>query len=133
MNMMSLQSVFDHYTRSRSNGARGGDRPFHCIGNCASIGGEYAGTAIQLMKQRSADITRATFLKHCDLAGLDKELGYEKHPARGLTMAADFHIGYAKSTYRGVPCYYFTWSGFEYIFVDRQPDTDFDDLADDER
>lgn len=78
------------------------------------------GEAIEEMVDNSTDITRRTLTRHIawsDLLEIEKDLGYEDHPKRGLTMAGDWHVKYAKSTYQGQPCVYFTWSAIEYIFV----------------
>ena len=69
------------------------------------------------------DITRRTFLKHVDRRDLDDHadsMGYELHPSRGLTMAADWAITYHRSTFKGSRCYYFQWSGIEHLFVEKQ-------------
>lgn len=47
-----------------------------------------------------------------------KELGYDVGRERGgLRMSKDWAVSYAKSVYRGQPCYYFRWSAIEHIFV----------------
>ena len=77
------------------------------------------GPAIQDMVDRCIDVSRRTFLKHVDredLAALESALGYADHPSRGLTMAADWHVSYHRSKYRGRLCYYLRHSAIEYIF-----------------
>lgn len=67
------------------------------------------------------DITRATFLKSVnpdEMRDLEKQLGYERDPRRGLTMAKDYHVAYYKSTLRGCPAVYFVWSAIEHVFTD---------------
>jgi len=76
--------------------------------------------AINTMTDSARKITRRTFLSHVDrdeLAGVESGLGYELHPANGLTMAGDYHVGYFKSRYRGKPCVYFDWSRIEHVFI----------------
>lgn len=88
--------------------------------NCVSCPGSNAGEAIQAMVDAARDITRRTFLKHVyrnELIQIERDLGYEFHPKRGLTMASDWHVSYHKSVFRGVPCIYFRWSGIEHIFT----------------
>lgn len=88
------------------------------IGSCVSLGD---GAAIQEMIDGSRSVTRGTFLRHVDreqLAELSRELGYEDHPRRGLTMAGDWHVSYHRSTWRGAPCFYFRWSAIEHVFVE---------------
>lgn len=68
------------------------------------------------------DITRATFMRKCGRAARDifRQLGYEDHPAHGLTSARDFHIRYYSSKFRGKRCYFFRWSAIEYIFQEQE-------------
>ena len=68
----------------------------------------------------SVSIQRATFLRKIDTAELhamEKSLGYENHHTKGLTMAADAHVWYFKSTYKNKEVYGFKWSGIEYVFT----------------
>lgn len=77
------------------------------------------GASIHQMVDDSREITRRTFLKHVDhesLQALEQLLAYARHPSQGLTMAADWHVSYHKSRYRGKPCVYFVHSAIEYIF-----------------
>ena len=65
-------------------------------------------------------ITRSTLLQHVDridLVGLETDLGYEQHHARGLTMSRDWHVGYYRSTLHGRRVYFFTHSAIEYVFT----------------
>lgn len=81
---------------------------------------EGCGDSINEMKANSTSIVRSTFLKHVDreqMKQLQVQLGYELNAMLGLTMASDFLVGYYKSTYQGKPCYYFAYSGIEYIFM----------------
>lgn len=43
-----------------------------------------------------------------------RELGYDED----FTIDNDWHVSYYKSFYDGCPCYFFVWSGIEYIWVD---------------
>lgn len=64
-------------------------------------------------------ITRRTFLKHAnriDLAGLCRDLGYENHHNRGLTMAKDWHVQYRRGSLHGHRVYFFVHSAIEYVF-----------------
>ena len=88
--------------------------------DCVSCPGPDPGQAINDMQDADTEITRRTFLKHVrreELSQLERSLGYEKYAASGLTMAGDWHVYYAKSTFRGQPCVFFTHSAIEYIFV----------------
>lgn len=76
--------------------------------------------AIHPMVEAARDISRATFLKHVDrenLREVEAELGYSRHPRQGLTMAGDYHVSYHRSTFCGRPCWFFTWSAIEHVFV----------------
>lgn len=67
------------------------------------------------------EISRATFLKYVhpeEMRNIERELGYERDPRVGLTMANDFHVAYYRSTVRGCPAVYFVWSAIEYVFTD---------------
>lgn len=82
---------------------------------------EAVGEDIGDMVDTELTITRRTFRRyvdHANLAALEAELGYDKHPKQGLTMAGDWHVSYHRSTYQGRPCVYFAWSGIEHVFTD---------------
>lgn len=66
-------------------------------------------------------ITRRTFLKHVDREDqqlLENDLCYERHPARGLTMSADWHVEYFRSELHGQRVYGFRHSAIEYVFTE---------------
>lgn len=68
------------------------------------------------------DITRGTFLRHVnrsDQMELEKDLGYDRHPSQGLTMASDWHVSYHRSKLHGRTVYLFKHSAIEYVF--REP------------
>jgi len=69
------------------------------------------------MCDEARDISRATFLKHCDAQDVIKGMGYSIGPEKGLHLKDDYHVSYHKSRYRGKPCYFMCWSAIEYIFV----------------
>jgi hypothetical protein len=74
----------------------------------------------QLIDKRKK-ITRRTFLKHVDPSDLTiiaESLGYATHPSQGLTMAADWHVEYFKSSWRNKTVYGFRHSAIEHIFVE---------------
>ena len=87
------------------------------IGNCAQLDGQLIGD----MREKARDITRRTYLRKVTWAQsklIEEELGYALNGSKGeLTMANDWHISYHLSTYDGVRCVYFCWSGYEYVFV----------------
>lgn len=76
--------------------------------------------ALSDMADEALDITRKTFLKHIDtseLAQMADNLGYDQHHTQGLTMAADYHVSYHRSTLNGKRCYYFCHSAIEHVFT----------------
>lgn len=88
---------------------------FKFLGNCIQLP---ASMITQIVDDRR-EITRKTFLKHVGLAKMreiEKSLGYEDHPSRGLTMASDYAVSYYRSKFRGRLIYYFDWSAIEFVF-----------------
>lgn len=78
---------------------------------------------LHYLKDHSREISRSTFLKNVrqeDLRDLEEECGYAKHPAQGLTMAADWHVCYYRCRFARDWVYWFTWSGIEYVFAQRE-------------
>lgn len=71
------------------------------------------------MIETATDITRRTFMKHCNPSASEVflDLGYAAHPRQGLTAAGDYHISYHRSTWKGKRCYFFRWSAIEHIFT----------------
>jgi len=92
-------------------------KPFKYLTSCVACGD---GDAINEMKAASKSITLKTMRKHCDMEGLEQELGYctrTKYDDSGLWLGRDWHVSFDKSRYKGEPCYYLTHSGIEYIFI----------------
>jgi len=83
------------------------------ITNCINS----TGKAITEMVDKAKDITYETFIKHVDWREISEMLGYALHPSQGLTLKNDYHVSYAKSFYKDIPCYYLSWSSIEYIFT----------------
>lgn len=80
---------------------------------------EETARAITHMVDSATKISRSTFFKYVDreaLRAVEDILGYDAHPAQGLTMAGDAYVTYWKSRFRGHDCVYFSQSGIEYIF-----------------
>jgi len=73
----------------------------------------------------SVQITRATFIRYVqreDLHTLEAQLGYQRRPHLGLTMAGDWHVTYFRSKHHGIRVYGFTHSAIEYVFKRFEPD-----------
>lgn len=65
-------------------------------------------------------ISRRTFRRHVDLddlAMVERSLSYEAYPSQGLTMAADWHVGYFRSKLHGRTVYGFDHSRIEHVFA----------------
>jgi hypothetical protein len=65
---------------------------------------------------RQKDISRRTFARAIGLeqwVWIQRELGY----GPWLRISKDWHVGYYKSVYRGVPAVFLRWSAMEYIFT----------------
>lgn len=74
--------------------------------------------ALSEMIDAERQITRRTFRKHAQ--GVDewaKDRGYALHPSQGLTLAADWHVTYHRSTYKGQRCYFACWSAIEWVWL----------------
>jgi hypothetical protein len=54
---------------------------------------------------------------HNALAEVFPDYDWRQRP-RDLTMKRDWHVGYYRSTFRGVRCVYVKHSAIEYIFVE---------------
>lgn len=78
---------------------------------------ESFGPDIHDMVEQAKPVTRRTFLRHCETAQVEAQLGYERDRRHGLTMAQDPYVRYYRSRYQGKPCYFFVWSAIEYIFL----------------
>lgn len=78
--------------------------------------------AHRAMLDRSVGVTYETFRRNVGAYSLDgwaEARGYAKHPREGLTLKKDWHVGYSRSAWNGVKCYYLTWSAFEFIWRGR--------------
>ena len=96
---------------------------FTYLHDCVSCPREDVDALIECI-DNAIDITRRTFLRHVSKDRLDDHadsMGYETHPSRGLTMAADWHITYHRSRFKGKLCYFFKWSGIEHLYIRRRP------------
>jgi hypothetical protein len=76
------------------------------------------GEAIQQMQDEATDVSLFTIRKHCEgVRDWERSMQYESDKRNGLTLREDWHVGYGKSRYRGVPCYFIQHSRIEYIWV----------------
>jgi hypothetical protein len=70
---------------------------------------------LNAMIDTSTEISTRTFQKHCDYEDIERQLGYGRDI--GLWLSTDWHVGFYKSTFGGLPVYYFVHSAIEYIFT----------------
>jgi DNA repair protein RadC len=96
----------------RSNPAASENGRYRFVTNC--VGSTYED--ISALKETGDQITRATFaraLGPAEWKWVQAELGYD----RDFRISGDWHVGYYKGGYRGVPAYYLVHSGIEWIFT----------------
>lgn len=89
---------------------------FRFLTTCVTAPGPTPGEDITAMVEAGREITRRTFLRWVDREDLtlwETALGYD----RDFPMSRDWHVRYARSTYRGVPCVYFDHSRIEHVFT----------------
>lgn len=72
---------------------------------------------LEALSERSRPIRADTFFRHVSRRMVSTLLGYA-YRRKGLTIRKDRCVGYYKSVWRGVPCYYLDWSRIEHIFVE---------------
>ena len=103
-------------SRAKGPNAQGLTAPemgrYRFVNNCVRSNGE----DISAMKQTATEVSRATFARALgpeEWKWIQKELGYD----RDFRISGDWHVGYDKGTYRGVPAYWLTHSGIEWIFT----------------
>lgn len=78
------------------------------------------GNAINEMVEDAIEIKYETMLQHCtDMLDIAEQIGYARRSDtdHGLTLKNDPYVGYYKSNYKGIPCYYFVWSSIEHIWL----------------
>ena len=74
---------------------------------------------IQEMVDDAQPVTWRTMRAHCaDIDEVATQLGYGRDI--GLFLGTDWHVGFYKGYYAGVPCYFFTWSAIEHIFIQQR-------------
>lgn len=71
---------------------------------------------MQALQASEKDVSRATFAKaigKSQWADIQASLGYDRH----FPIARDWHVGYYKGVFRGVPCYFLRHSRIEHIYT----------------
>jgi len=88
-------------------------KPYIFIGNCAVLDGD----SIQAMRRAGHQVTYTEMLHNCrGMLEITKSIGYTIF-GQGLKIKDDFQVCFFKSKYQAKDCYYFYWSGYEYVFV----------------
>ena len=78
------------------------------------MGSTYA--LINEMRDHATDSSLKQIREHCgeEFESLACRLGY----GPDFPIDQDWHVSYHCSIYDGQACFYFVWSGFEYIFTE---------------
>ena len=95
-------------------------RPFRYLRSCVEWPRGDVPALIEMVDD-ARQITRETFRRHVsrrDREALEQALGYELHPARGLTCAGDYCVSYHRSKLHGRRVYFLTWSAIEHVFTE---------------
>ena len=89
----------------------------HFVTDCVSAQGD----DITLMQAVAIPISYRTFASRLGPAAIKQirqRLGYSKN-GNGLALTKDWAVGFHRSTYRGVRCYYMQHSRIEYVYTDK--------------
>lgn len=73
---------------------------------------------VHAMLDMAVEVSYATVQQHC--AGLDdwaQQMGYHHNGRFGLTLKADWHVGFYRSVFLGRRCYIVRHSAIEHIWV----------------
>lgn len=87
-------------------------------GACVELGHQVR--ALSQCIEDATDVTLETVRRHVDrdeMRDLERRLGYEIGPSKGLHLKDDFHVSYHRSRYMGKRCYYVRHSAIEHIFM----------------
>lgn len=85
---------------------------YHYIGRCVGLNGDSIGA----MVDEAQPVSFREISKNC--SGVPewlKQMGYGR--GTGLAITKDWHVGFGKSRYQGVPCYYIDHSSIEYVWT----------------
>lgn len=88
--------------------------------SCVDCPPPNAGEDLLAMIDRARDVSYRTMLKHCPtLREWAREKGYGpmNQGGFGLFLQNDPCVSFAKSVFRGKPCYFVTWSAIEFIWT----------------
>lgn len=92
--------------------------PYRFVATCVNGGTDYGhgpwGEAVTDMVDRSKEISYSTFVRY---VGPEQIKDVFPDYNRYMPMKNDYHVGYYKSTWFGIPCVYVVHSTIEYIFT----------------
>ena len=73
------------------------------------------------MADQSVRVSRRCFMSHVNresLREVGQACGYQDHHTLGMTMASDWHVSYERGKFGKMWCYFFVWSGIEFLFLE---------------
>ncbi len=78
--------------------------------------------SINKMRDQAIKISYKTILRHCNnlkeiATNLNYDLRKNAKNSHGITLFNDWAVSFYKSKYRNEPCYYFLYSGVEFIWT----------------
>lgn len=89
-------------------------KPFVLYRNTKSrCDNEQESDVMDRMEAESELIDYEEFAENCEFETVAAELGYDDD----LTLEGDWHVGYSKSNFGGLPCYILAHSECDFIFL----------------
>jgi len=85
---------------------------YRFVTNCIAAHGD----DISALKETGEEVSRQTFARALgpeQWAWIQDQLGYSKD----FRITTDWHVGYYRGIYRGVPAFYLVHSHIEYVFT----------------
>ena len=112
--VVSVQDQIDEReaARARRNPAAAENGRYRYVMSCPDSTYE----DIQALQESEEMISRSTFTKAIGPTAwreIQANLGYDRH----FSITKDWHVGYYKGTFRGVPCYFLRHSKIEHIYT----------------
>lgn len=89
---------------------------YHYLHSCIESDAESIHALIDSLKCKK--VTYRTMMRNCeDLQQWAINHKYDIRRDRGLTLEQDWNVGYFRSVYRGMSCYFLQYSGIEFIWI----------------
>ncbi len=73
---------------------------------------------LELMYEKSREITFETFSRKCEWRELAKSLGYSIFREKSLKLKNDPCVSFYKSVFKGRSCYYMVQSCVDHVFLE---------------